>query len=284
MSPGDVFPLSSDDADRKPNQMPATWRNLIQLHETRVENYFPLRRLSFRSGPSGALDLATARTVFQLRDEVAVDQPEDSDSPGQMQWSVDPATNNVLAPLHNSNYSWLATLAPDSPAALEALQPSDPNHGAYSYEVSIVVFYKRDDLPSQTSERMIRAEVLGEGEIALYSTLPNVGDAADQLEDAFDDIRPGNWIGLTGVNQHNGAMLLKWYRILAMDDEPQNMQNPPTDIGVRGLNPAPATWGYYATVKGPTWPRGSQTDLRAMILPGVIHVTTTHMDLGHQHD
>ncbi len=72
-----------------------------------------------------------------------------------------------------------------------------------------------------------------------------------QIEAAVKDIRPGNWIALTGVHETTGQFMLKWYRLMDFNE----------DSSIAGID-------------GPEWPQNSMTNLRAILLPGVISVAT----------
>jgi hypothetical protein len=153
------------------------------------------------------------------------------------------------------------------------LQPAANIKDAF-YEVTTVVFYKRDITPSTTtpgspgSERLIAAEFINESELAIYDA--NTADN-ETIETALNGIKPTNWIAVMGVNQLTGAFMMKWYKIQAMDDE-----NTPgvTLAGVPGTHNV-----RYLMVQGPDWPTSSYTTLRVAILPGAIDAYTRVMQV-----
>jgi len=224
---------------------------------------WPVRRMTLPDA-NGFATTATAETIFRLPDDLAIDVPEDDDRPGVQMWSVD-NNGNLLARQYQGNYSWLATVVPKSQQALRGgLQPAENVRDAY-YEVSVVVFYKRDVVPTAESERLIEAQFLNQRELVIFARTSNANQVVDA---AVDEFKAGNWLAVMGVNQTNGQFLLKWYRILAMDDE-------------TGPIPEINQQGRYLMVDGPDWPNNSFGNLRAAILPGAIDVVTRPMQLQH---
>ena len=213
-----------------------------------------------------AMTAEVAETIFRLRDDLAVEQPKKNDVPSIQRWDVD-ATNNLLRRQYKGDYSWLATIVPTTGKGLLALQPANADYGEISYDVSVVVFRKRDDTPSVESERLIEAELLQGGELVIYST--NGTTARDEVDAALEDIRPGNWISLMGVNQTTGDFVMKWYRLLSLDGKDET-----GDINVPSFGTGPNAIGRRAMLIGPDWPEDSMENLRAGIFPGVISVVT----------
>ncbi len=227
-------------------------------------NVWPVRRLTLPQAGGVPFTSGVAEVIFRLRDDLIVTQPEENDRPSIQNWDLD--GSNLLRRQYKGNYSWLATIVPTSGEALASLQTGDPSRISQSlYDVSVVVFRKRDTTPSEKSERLITAEILNDGEVAIYSTS---GTADQDVDDAVDEIRPGNWIALTGVNQTTGDFMLKWYRLLSLDSETD-------DVVLSGSTER----GRYAMLDGPNWPSHSYTNLRAVILPGAISVTTEQMKM-----
>jgi len=236
-------------------------------------NAWPIRRLTVRD-TNGFMSTAVAETIFRLRDDLATTQPNQDDLPSIQNWDLDNTTTTptLLRRQYKGDYSWLATIVPTSSEALAALQPNTANndYGEPRYDVSVVVFRRREVAPSETSERLIRAEMINNDELVVYGNDTTIVDAA------LDEIRPGNWIALTGVNQTTGVFMLNWYRILSRDKETVSetnanyaVQSETGDFDLR-----------FLTIAGPDWPDSSYTNLRAIILPGVITVVThpLHME------
>ena len=244
---------------------------------------WPVRRLSVLDA-TGLMTTNVAETIFRLRDDLAVEQPDESDRPSQQRWDtadVDPISgtaNNtpndstddtLLRRQYKGDYSWLATIVPTSGGGLAALQPANADYGEISCDVSIVIFRKREETPSASSERLIQAELLQGGELVIYSD-SGTSFEKDEVDAAVDGIRSGNWISLMGVNQTTGDFVLKWYRLLSLDEETELTR-------VESLNAD--FQGRRAMLIGPDWPApaGGLTylsDLRAGILPDVISVVT----------
>ncbi len=224
--------------------------------------------------PAIPMTAPVAETIFRLRDDLAVEQPKQTDVPSIQRWDVD--TNGtplittddlLLRRQYKGNYSWLATIVPTTGDRLAALQPANADYGNRAYDVSVVIFRKRDETPSAESERLIEAELLDGGEIVIYST--NGTTAKDDVDDALEDIRPGTWISLMGVNQTTGDFVMKWYRLLSLDDKEET-----GNINTPG---AGAVVGRRAMLIGPDWPMNGATfspNLRAGLFPGVISVVT----------
>ena len=235
-------------------------------------NDWPVRRMTLNVDPNSAafapMTGQVAETIFSLRDDLAIEEPDEDDRPVMQLWDWDQTTTppTPLARQYKGNYTWLATVVPTSTEALAALQPDDSGYGSHLYEVSVVVFRRRDKTPSAESEMLLDAVMLtGGNEVELYiagSTNP------EDLDTAMKEIRPGMWISLMGVNQTSGLFMMKWYRLLAMDDETDisNTAGPSNGLPVR-----------RAMLDGPEWPMANATvatDLKAAILPGVVSVTT----------
>ena len=230
---------------------------------------------------------AVAETIFRLRDDLAVEQPDESDVPSIQRWDtadINPVTGNanntpsdmtddsLLRRQYKGNYSWLATIVPTTRAALEALQPSHESYGQIACDVSVVVYRKRDETPSDASERFILGELLQGGELVIFSLTANSSDAKADVDKAVDGVRPGTWIALAGVNQSTGDFVLKWYRILSLDDET-------VDIDV--LSTGNTQMGRRITLIGPDWPASPQQQaagfvngIGVCIFPDAVSVVT----------
>ncbi|MEQ8838840.1 MAG: hypothetical protein RID07_18690, partial [Lacipirellulaceae bacterium] len=170
---------------------------------------------------------------------------------------------------YEANYTWLASVVPVTSAGLEALQPASSQYGSKAYDVSVAVFHRREEAPSETSERLLEAEYLAGGELILFNRNNNAA-GAQAVDDALEDIRPGNWIAVAGVNPTNGTFLMKWYRLLSLDNDTDQVQLTSDNAIVQGRR---------AMLDGPEWPEnplvpGYSPNLRAILLPGIVSVTT----------
>ncbi|WP_146449586.1 hypothetical protein [Bythopirellula polymerisocia] len=268
------FPFLNGDAITWPGPFSATsplanWSN------------WPVRRVTLPQLNGVAMNTPTAETIFRLRDDLAVEQPDQGDRPAMQRWSTfdanntpaNPSDDTLLARQYQGDYSWLATVVPTSSNALLGLQPAANLLGEL-YDVSVAVFYKREVLPSASSpgivgsERLMNAEFLNQGELVLYDA--NTSDD-ETLETALDGIRPTNWVCVMGVNQTSGQFMMKWYRILAIEDDFFNQSLPGAG--------SQATRTLMVS-EGGEWPSDSWQNLQVAILPGVIHVQTRQMTLS----
>ncbi len=268
------------------------------------------------------LSQTAAESIFRLRDDATVDVPRDADSPGVQRWRLnDSGTPNNSSddfPMSRSyagNYSWMAMILPvsddskggttgqsvdrqnpNTTNALLGLQPSSRYFGTFLYEASVIVFHKREPLPvvdrsqevqSTSPERVLPAQIKAGGELIMYSTQTQGGggvasEPADFVDLALDGIGAGQWVAVAGVNPNNGRFLVRWYRLLSVDDETD--ENPPQGtLDTRGLNGKPAV--RRAMLAGPEWPQPSVATpaaalpLRVILVPGIVSVTTQTLKL-----
>jgi hypothetical protein len=134
------------------------------------------------------------------------------------------------------------------------------NPESYSYDISVVVFYKRV-LPSNFAsiegintvasyERAVSAKVLSTGlnggELRLQTLVTGAGGPADGMpEDPFKNLRTGEWIMLCGPHPNSTPIeprfVLNWYQVMAIDKEPNDIL---TDPKTQRL----------VSVRGPEWP------------------------------
>lgn len=257
-------------------------------------NIWPIRRVTLPvPDPSGnslaiAMTSPVAETIFRLRDDLAVEQPDKSDVPSIQRWDLadvdlngdpndtlkDVSDDQLMRRQYKGDYSWFATIVPKTRSSLEALQPADSRYGNADYDVSVVVFRKRTGAGAET-ERQTHAELLLGGELVIYTNVTT--NPKDEIDEAVEDIRSGNWISLAGVNQTTGDFILNWYRILSMDDETTQIEVNTESGGMR--------WGRRMMVDGPDWPATPNParpgeylsfigNLRVGLFPGAISVVT----------
>jgi hypothetical protein len=258
------------------------WSNPPSPQKALTGINWPVRRITFdvNSSPNVRTPMSAqaSEAVFTLHDELTTMQPEAGDRPSIQLWRQNPSNGQMLGRQFGGNYSWLATVVPARATALTGLQTSAGIRDEF-YEVTSVVFYKREPTPSATvsssagSERLIGAEFLNTGELALYNDTSTV----DTVDTALDGVKPTNWIAVCGVNQVTGAFMLKWYKILAMDDS-SSQDNLPGAGNNRTVR--------YLMVDGPEWPTGMNgsnaigwRNLRAIVIPGAIDAYTQVMQL-----
>jgi hypothetical protein len=288
----DVFPaydltnVSTPSANGNNTAMPNVWL-ASTTNPGLIGNRWPLRRLTVPSAnpdygdnqnepPLIPMPRPVAETIFRLRDDLAVEFPQKDDQPSIQRWRAvdrngqldeDPTDDTPLARDYAGNYSWLATVVPSNPEGLSALQPASPRFGSESYDVSVAVCYKRYFTPSVETERTISAALLPGGELAMYSA----SNDAEAVDAATKDLRATQWVAVAGVHPATGQFLLRWYRILSIDAE--TAANQPLDPSVSNSGNLAIR---RAALEGPDWPApaGVVNDLRAIIVPGVIDVTT----------
>jgi len=278
------FPLWNKQQSGTNNKVPVmirAWRDAMTAAGVVSGTDWPVRRLTLDVNPNPNTPFSmtgpVADILFRLRDDLVVEQPKQDDHPAIQRWEVadpnntpnDPTDDSLLARQFQGNYSWLATIVPTSTAALAGLQPADSGYGQYDYEVSVVVFRKRDITPSAESERLVDARLLVGGEIEMFIQGNN---SPANLDPAFQDIRSGDWIAVMGVHPTTGVFLLKWYRMLALDRE--------TSVNPNNTN----EYLRRAMLAGPDWPFGGSTNtvaanLKVALLPGAIGVVTKPMKM-----
>ena len=282
------------DSNLDPIRRPNPWNNNdnpdYPTSAPQLAGRWPLRRMTLPVPDSDGkaplysflpMQKPVAETIFNLRDDLVVEFPEEDDLPSIQTWDIDSkgtATVNddtLLRRQYQGNYSWLATVVPQTQQAWAALQPADLNsaYSNYRYDVSVVIFRKRDSEPSKESERLITAKLESDGNLVIYS------QDDQEVEDATKEIRPSNWIALAGVNQVTGVFMLKWYRILAIDsidpDSPLPRENLVIDIdGTKQIH-----YVRRAMLDGPRWPSHSHFDIQAVILPGAIGAITQELTM-----
>ncbi len=265
------------------NVVPEWPAKMNSLNHPLVGTQWPLRRVTLDpdqdSFNGNIITGPSAETTFRLRDDLAVEQPDAGDRPSVQRWGVnnngtpnDLTDDQLLSRQYTGDYSWLATVVPTSIRALVGLQPGSNIKDAF-YEVTTVVFYKRDIVPSTStagspgSERLIAAEFLNSSELAIYDSDANDRNVVDL---ALDGIKPTNWIAVMGVNQITGVFMMKWYKIQAMDDE-VSVNQPLPGAGNKDVR--------YVMVQGADWPPSSYANLRVAILPGAIDAYTRVMQV-----
>lgn len=303
----DYFPYASlvdaSTPEGAPNTlMPNEWRQNLPAKQGLVASRWPVRRISFQTpdpanptNPPTLMNSRVAETVFRLHDDVTNELPKQDDRPAIQRWSVDtggypleePWNHTLLARQYAGAFSWLATIVPTSADSLAALQPLNSRFGSDLYEVSVAVFNKREPIPpSAATERLIEAQMLQGNELVIYGTNTDDFLAAENVNNAVKDIRAGQWIAVSGVHPTTGAFMMKWYRILSLDDETQEGQ-PILDSSGNYNGSYPIR---RAMLDGVDWPltklnaAGVRADInaRAILLPGVISVATQMLPMEAQ--
>ena len=277
----DIWPINADATGNQSeflnpwiNDPASPWYN-----QASVGQRWPVRRITLPSpipgggGLSQPMPLPVAESIFRLRDDLQVELPENDDHPGVLRWRT--SGNLFLTRDYQGNFSWMATVVPLTLAGRDALEPADRD--IHPYEVSVVIFYKRVNTPTAETERLVNAELLTGGELVMY----DANGTASQFDEQFRDVKPGDWLAVMGVNQTTGAFMLKWYRMLALDEEAA-IDNLPSgsanNVAVRRAMLLGPDWHYP---RDPTTgiPATGVANLRVAIIPGVASVVTREMEL-----
>jgi hypothetical protein len=190
-----------------------------------------------------------ASQLFRGGDDLVTDFPSRADRPPRQNWNLfdSNADNYVDAPLarqKTGDYSWIVCVVPTTNDARDALSH---NPEGFSYDVSVVVFYKRvlpfapaGNFTSHTEtaqhERSVGAQIvstgLNGGELLLNDAVID--------RNPFQQLRAGEWIMLCGPHpsstNEEPRFVLNWYQVMAIDTE--------------GL----PTTQRLVTVRGPEWP------------------------------
>lgn len=151
----------------------------------------------------------------------------------------------------DGNYSWMATIVPipgvaDSSPNIQrtSLLTSVPVFVAANkriFEVSVVVFYKRDfSSPAdrnieKPSERLAVASILSGGDIQLK--VPTTTSAS------YLDVKKDDWLMLCGWDVDGTRNVHKWYRIVAVGEE----------VDIDNTDPSNPWWIRNVTLAGPDW-------------------------------
>jgi hypothetical protein len=247
--------------------------------------------------------------IFTWRDDFVFSLPEEkTERPRQMildsadvgrpfPWlpGDEPAPGTPLVPQALGKYSWMATVTP-TVAEHELFDPQTRRLYYYyerhpEYDVSIVVFYRRDFSPPGSAsgdeppgERQVMLEFLGGGWGGGDVLLATSDLSVDPVN---LDVREHHWLLVSGRYQYlyvdnNGAPqaplsvgVHKWYRIVAAGEVAQNTN--------------PSRWERLVTLDGPDWNidqwsvdlnnDGDANEAYATLLTGVIGVYTTTVEM-----
>jgi hypothetical protein len=213
--------------------------------------------------------------VFYWDDEVLSDPLNGDEDPNE---KAD-ATAHPIQVAFGGDYSWMLTVQPslveieETKRQIAAGMSQQDAMADYlkTYEVSAVVFYKRDLVPEASSgevpaERLVDVDLdkISGSDLTLRSS-----DGADHLA-----IKPNDWIMLFAIDNSAGSYkTAKWFRVLAVDEEP---------------TPDGGDWIRSVTLDGPDIVEalgnpniltGTLDEIHAVLADGVIGVYTTTVRL-----
>jgi hypothetical protein len=239
------------------------------------------------------MDERTAEHLFQCNDDLVTELPDRDDRPAAQNWDTAVVGPNRELPMVRQwagDYSWIVTVVPASSAARDGMAR---NPEGFSYDVSVVVFYKRPlpeappastaELPTTAvSERAVKARIistgLNGGELLLERFPANMDSIA---ESPFRQLRTGQWIMLCGPhpnsNNSEPRFMLNWYQVLSIESEQNDViTNPATQrlVALRGPQ-----WPWQ-----PALPPGNNNDLANNLCVGIcrgavaVHTKTIRME------
>ncbi len=284
--PATVFRLDQNVPYYSPSWQP--WYFSMALPETPLSGW-PIRRVTLPQGPLTPLSMAVAERLFTSSDDLAIDVPTASDKPSKLNLQLanldgGGSADDPVARQSRGDYSWIVTVSPGSSDALNGLA-TDPS--AFSYEVSVAVFYKRVlgriapqsigdvatnlDLLMQ-NERLVQAKVMSTGLSGGELLLEKVEPSPSPPESPFAGLKAGNWYLLAGPHPNSTGtrpmFVARWYRVLSIEGKNSKLDangNPTT-------NPAEPE-RRLVTLRGPQWPwepQNASTDLSNNLCLGVI--------------
>jgi hypothetical protein len=237
------------------------------------EKTWPIRRVTFRQSSGWPLDRQMAEHFFRGSDDLATDMPSRDDRPPIQTWQTTGSAHTPLARDWNGDYSWIVSVVPTTNAARDGMAR---NPEGFSYDVSVVVFYKRplptsapgtDVIDASSNERMVGAKIvstgLNGGELLLSDMNDvTVSSTSSTLASPFTQLRVGDWIMLCGPHPNSNVVVgtnltnvgsatpstgepkfvLNWYQVLSIDAE---------GTGITGFN---SSSQRVIAVRGVQWP------------------------------
>jgi hypothetical protein len=215
---------------------------------------WPIRRVTLQQTHGWQLDARVAEHYFRGSDDLVTDFPDRDDRPASQNWEVLVA-NNVTHPMARQwtgDYSWIVCVVPTTYAARNGMAQ---NPESFSYDVSVVVFYKRS-LPAVPPATGTDSDVISSFERSVGAKIVSTGLTGGELlltdlrdipgESAFTNLKAGQWIMLCGPHPNSTTteprFVLNWYQVISIDSERTS-----------GILNDPAI-ERLVTVRGPQWP------------------------------
>jgi hypothetical protein len=225
-----------------------------------TEKTWPIRRATFQQSNGWPLDRSMAESLCRGSDDLAYDFPQRADRPAMQNWDTAASTSGQipLARKWTGDYSWIASVVPTTNAGRDGMAR---NPEGFSYNVSVVVFYKRgmpstpptvnsEMIDASSYERAVGAKILSTGtnggEVLLTQLYAGNSPVDSLTASPFDNLKAGQWIMLCGPHPNSSAteprFVLNWYQVLSIDK---------VGAGVQNFNPSRQR---VVAVRGPEWP------------------------------
>ena len=261
------FPTTSPTLNPLPMAAWTPWFDTGGLSTTR----WPVRRLTLREIPTGAGASVMANRLFSTSDDLVFDVPASQDKPSVQRFELanldnGPSANDALTRQSRGDYSWFITVCPTTPTARDALA-TDP--GANSYEIAVVVFYKRPlgvETPSVAEDTTANRDLLAANERAVHAKIVSSGlnggevllekYGNDSMEESpFVNLKVGNWVYLCGPHPSSTdvrpMMTARWYQVLAIEGKTERLNSIGTTSPVAAAGDPERR---LVALRGPEWP------------------------------
>ena len=296
-----TFPAEASNLPPSTYSGVAAWAPWISLPGP--NDYWPMRRVTLiqpgaAAGSVQRMDPPLAWSLFSGNSDVAFEQPGNGDQPAvQLSSWTDRDGDNVrglnetLSRQSAGDYSWIVTVAPTTVEARNSM-----GSGAFAYDISVVVFYKRGitpKLPVTNSEVKDNAQELQKRErvvkAKIVSTGPNGGEVLIETSysgqaNAWQDLRAGQWVMLCGpkpvmetVPPPPPEFAMGWYQVQAVDAEGAGVITDPVKqrlVTLRGPE-----WLWQPALSGITDNIHLSNNLCVGIMPGAVAVHTKTLRL-----
>jgi type II secretory pathway pseudopilin PulG len=253
---------------------------------------WPIRRVTFREPSTGYhLSRSMAELYFSGSDDLAYDFPQRADRPAMQK--LESSSGTALARKFTGDYSWIVTVAPSTADARDGMAT---NPEGYEYNVSVVVFYKRQlpaSYPQTPPDMSINAASERSFGASVLSTSPSGGELLIRdisgETNVFQNLKAGEWIMLCGPHPASTTtvprFVMNWYQVLNIDSSGKALGNGSDFdtakyrvVSVRGPEwpwqpQANASWTDYTT------PRTLSNDLCVGVFKGAVAVHSKTMRL-----
>jgi hypothetical protein len=244
------------------------WKSPTRAPQNPTQLTWPIRRVTFQQSTGWPIDSVTAAHYFQGSDDLSTELPDRDDRPAAQNWDTLTDASGAELPMvrqWGGDYSWIVSVVPATTAARNGMAR---NPESFSYDVSVVVFYKRV-LPTvppmlDPSNNNLQATVSQERSVgaSIISTGLNGGELLlkdlDEIQESpFRHLRTGQWIMLCGPHPNSTIataggtaatgnpnieprFVLKWYQVLSVETEGLGITDPAKQ--------------RIVAVRGPQWP------------------------------